>query len=162
MEYVKKYKIIFVVMGAAVLLFSILFFSSKQTGDAVFLNSSGITSVKLQNSDTLTSLFKDNNIIDNANVSFVEINIVDSIAEPMFVQSDKEGNMVISSRFDIDETTKVANVTISLGEFVENLSAEEQVSWLDSEFYKNAEIIVKRNLKATRAELPRIKVFVAI
>lgn len=159
--FAKKYIYLFVGVVVALAAGAFLL-QNNQGGASVSLNTPTNTTVKLQSQDTLTNLFKTNNIIDDANVSFVEINIVDSIVEPMFVQSDKDGDVIISSRFDIDEATKVATVTISLGDFVKNLSVEEQVSWLDSEFYKNADIIVKRNLKADRAEIPRMKVFMAI
>lgn len=159
MELVKKYKYAILVVALAVGVLALVI-SIPTPGQAeITFERPADVSISLQDNETLVRLFKDNSIIDVDHVTNVKIMIVPDIADPMFVQSDKDGNMVISSRFDIDEKSKTVAVSIVMGEFVMGQDPAQQVKWLESEFLKNANIIAKRNLKTDRGDIPKLNIF---
>lgn len=123
-----------------------------------FLKHSGIVSRPIQSSSQISNIsfsfsnedeakqvLNDKGIIDEENVRNVNVQLVESVPEPMDIQVDDQGVMVISGAFTMNQ--KTANVYVAIGPYVQGLSDEEKKQWINSEFWRIAEFIARRNSK---------------
>ena len=88
-------------------------------------------------------ILQENSVVDNKNVKRISVTLVENISDPMDIQLDEQGAMVISGAFTI--TQGRAEVYIALGQYVKGLSDEEKTQWVNAEFWKISELIVRRN-----------------
>jgi len=69
-----------------------------------------------------------------ATASTINVFVVENISDPNYIQADTQGELVISSKFDVDDAG-VVNIYISPGTFVKHLRKEESATWMDSQFW---------------------------
>lgn len=100
--------------------------------------------ISIKNKTDYEKILKEFAIADTENVEIVNVRIVKDIQDPIYSQVDDENKKVISSTYALDD--KVATIYISPGDFVVNETTEIQTQWIESEFWRVAELIMKRNV----------------
>lgn len=105
-------------------------------------------SIEFTDKKILQDKLKEYKVIDGQKVKRIHLVVSDTeLADPTFVQNDKEGNAVIASSIDIADNG-LALVEISLGDFVLSQDDADKSRWLDSGFIQVCDQLSKWNLAA--------------
>lgn len=144
-------------MGVGVLLTFIFYSGNTSSAPNVTLNNQAAKEISLVDNVTLLTSMQDNRIIFKE-ITNLKIELSDlKLQDPVIEQTDAEGNVVAAS-----SVTRIKNgylIQIELTDYIKDLDDEQQLEWLNSQFWTAAEIIAKWNVQSKDVNLKRIEVF---
>lgn len=111
--------------------------------------------ISLKNKTEYENILEEFVIVDKVTVEGLNVRIVKDIQDPTYSQVDENNKKVIASSYSIDN--KIATIYISPGDLILNESPEMQKQWIESEFWRVAELIMKRNVGSAQRVLSASK-----
>lgn len=162
MFFIERKKLWIYVSSAVIFIIIVLlvtfFLSRSNSLQKLYINNSAL-STKITPIPDMAGKLESTGVIDKKNVKTVQVVIVDNINDPMFVQSNQNGTVIISSRFDIDKTNSDVKVYVDPEKYILDLDEAKQLDWINSEVYKNLNIVYKGNKQSDVNDLEQINFF---